>query len=146
MYRGINAINVDEKGRITVPTRYREELNSLVVTIDTQERCLLLYPYFEWNQIEAKIEALPSFNPEVRRVQRLLIGHATELTLDANGRILLPQILREYASLDKHIMLVGQGKKFEIWSAALWEHRLKDWLCAGSVQSDLPLELQSISL
>lgn len=146
MYRGINAINVDEKGRITVPTRYREELNSLVVTIDTQEHCLLLYPYFEWNQIEAKIEALPSFNPEVRRIQRLLIGHATELTLDTNGRILLPQILREYAGLDKHIMLVGQGKKFEIWSAALWEHRLKDWLGAGKVQSALPIELQSISL
>lgn len=146
MYRGINALNIDEKGRIALPTRYREELDAVVVTIDTEEHCLLLYPYFEWNRIEAKIEALPSFNPAARRVQRLLIGHATELSLDANGRILLPQLLREYASLDKQIVLVGQGKKFEIWSASLWEHRRKEWLSASKMQTDLPIELQDISL
>lgn len=146
MYRGINAINVDEKGRIALPTRYRDELNSVIVTIDTEEKCLLLYPSCEWTIIEAKIEALPSFNPTARRVQRLLIGHATELNLDANGRIVLPQILREYASLDKQIMLVGQGKKFEIWSNLLWEQKRAQWLNASRIQTDLPPELSTISL
>ncbi len=146
MYRGINALNIDEKGRIALPTRYREELDAVIVTIDTEEHCLLLYPYLEWNKIEAKIEALPSFNPAARRVQRLLIGHATELSLDANGRILLPQLLRDYANLDKQIMLVGQGKKFEIWSTPVWELKRKEWLSASKTQADLPVELQGISL
>lgn len=146
MYRGISAINLDEKGRIAVPTRYREELSAVVVTIDTEERCLLLYPTDEWDEIEAKIEALPSFNPAARRVQRLLIGHATELGLDNNGRIVLPQLLRDYAGLDKQIVLVGQGKKFEIWSAPIWDARRKDWLAAGKSRMDLPIELQTLSL
>lgn len=147
MYRGISAINLDEKGRIALPTRYREELNAVVITIDIEENCLLLYPQNVWQEIEAKIEALPSFNPITRRVQRLLLGHATELSLDNNGRILLPPILREYASLEKQLMLIGQGKKFEIWDAALWTARRKEWLAAGiSSPAELPLELQTIAL
>lgn len=146
MYRGISSLNLDEKGRLALPTRYREELSAVIVTIDTEENCLLLYPAAEWGGIEAKIEALPSFNPAARRVQRLLIGHATELTTDSNGRILLPQLLRDYAGLDKQIMLVGQGKKFEIWSATVWDKRRKEWLAAGKSKADLPPELQTISL
>lgn len=147
MYRGINAINLDEKGRIALPTRYREDLSAVVVTIDTEENCLLMYPAEEWDDIEAKIEALPSFNQAARRIQRLLIGHATELTLDNNGRILLPQLLRDYAELTKQVVLVGQGKKFEIWSAPVWEARRKEWLKAGTTEIDaLPVELQTLSL
>jgi MraZ protein len=152
MYRGLNAINLDEKGRLALPTRYRDILysdadNELVVTIDTEEKCLLLYPLPDWENIEAKLEALPSFNPAARRVQRLLIGHACEVTLDNSGRILLPQVLRDYAELEKQVMLVGQGKKFEIWSAANWEARRKEWLTleAGKVTA-LPIELQTLSL
>lgn len=147
MYRGISAINLDEKGRIALPTRYRNELSSVVVTIDTEENCLLMYPQSEWEDIEEKIAALPSFNPAARRVQRLLIGHATELNLDNNGRILLPQVLREYAGLEKQLMLVGQGKKFEIWGAAVWEARRNEWLNVSTTEIDaLPVELQILSL
>lgn len=147
MYRGISAINVDEKGRIALPTRYRDELEAVVVTIDTEEKCLLLYPQAVWEDIEEKIESLPSFNPAARRIQRLLIGHATDLNLDNNGRILLPQLLRDYASLEKQVMLVGQGKKFEIWSAAIWEEHRKDWLNTNTTAADaLPVELQMLSL
>jgi MraZ protein len=147
MYRGINALNVDEKGRIALPTRYREELFAVVVTIDTEEKCLLLYPQIEWEQIEAKIVALPSFNQAARRIQRLLIGHATELNPDNNGRIVLPPLLREYAGIRKEIMLVGQGKKFEIWNAELWEIRRREWLAVGIDRAEtLPAELQTISL
>lgn len=147
MYRGINALNIDEKGRIAVPTRYRDDLYAVVVTIDTEEKCLLLYPQIEWEAIEAKIESLPSFNEATRRIQRLLIGHATELSLDNNGRIVIPQLLREYAGLEKQIMLVGQGKKFEIWDSELWETRRREWLAAGiNKQNIIPVELQTISL
>src|SRR5687767_11800180 len=95
MFRGINGINIDAKGRIVMPTRYRERLqqesrNSVVLTIDTEERCLLLYPVHEWEIIEDKLATLPSFNPAARRIQRLLMGHATDVEIDNQGRILLP--------------------------------------------------------
>lgn len=151
MFRGINAIVLDSKGRIALPTRYREQLQlekveQLVITIDTESPCLLLYPLPEWELIEAKLQALPSFNQAARRIQRLLIGHATELELDGNGRLLLPQLLREYAKLDKHIMLVGQGKKFELWDEAHWQDHRNSWLLEHSKTEDLPDELQSLAL
>lgn len=152
MFRGITAVNLDAKGRMAMPARYRDVLltngaGQLVVTIDTDETCLLLYPAAEWEIIERKIEALPSFNKAARRIQRLLIGHATELELDNQGRILLPTLLREYAGLDKCIMLVGQGKKFEIWSDTAWNSRRECWLeTEGSDNAELPKELESLSL
>ena len=102
MFRGINAINIDGKGRLAVPTRYRDALvsqdgASLVVTIDTEETCLLLYPAKQWQVIEDNLQRLPSFNAAARRIQRLLIGHATDVELDGNGRLLLPPLLRTTA-------------------------------------------------
>ena len=152
MFRGIHAINLDAKGRIAVPTRYRDRLRGdcngqLVLTIDTDSNCLLLYPLPEWEIIEAKIQALPSFNQAARRIQRLLIGHATDTDMDGNGRILLSPLLRNYAELDKKIMLVGQGKKFEIWDEALWNSGRERWLDEESAAMDeLPDEMKSLSL
>lgn len=152
MFRGINAVNLDAKGRMAMPVRYRTQLQEeaqgqLVITIDTEEKCLLLYPLPMWEEIEKKIEALPSFNQITRRIQRLLIGHATEMELDGNGRILVPPLLREYAKLDKRVILVGQGKKFEIWDEKLWNGDRENWLAAGlGKDTELPTELQSLSL
>jgi MraZ protein len=152
MFRGINAINLDLKGRLTVPTGYRPQLqdignNRLVVTIDTEDPCLLLYPLPTWEEIEKKIEALPTFNQLTRRIQRLLIGHATEVELDGNGRILLPQLLRTYAHLEKHVILVGQGKKFELWSEDIWNNGRDGWLAEGLYKSgNIPVELQTLSV
>lgn len=152
MFRGINEVSLDAKGRMTIPARYRAKLeqanNQLVVTIDPEDPCLLLYPLPEWEQLENKIEALPSFNKLARRVQRLLIGHATEVEMDANGRILLPGLLRDYAfGAEKQIMLVGQGKKFEIWSEATWESKRGDWLAKEKEEgSAFPDELMSLSI
>lgn len=148
MFRGINFVNMDTKGRIIMPVRYRTEiLDRLVVTIDTQDRCLLLYPFLFWEEIEQKIASLPSFNQTTRRIQRLLIGHATELDIDSNGRILLPPLLREYAGLEKDIMLIGQGKKFELWDKATWTNNRDLWLDQGLEEmNSLPQELQLLSL
>lgn len=152
MFRGINAINIDGKGRIAVPTRYRdallaEDAGSLVVTIDTEETCLLLYPVKEWQVIEINLQRLPSFNAQARRIQRLLIGHATDIELDTNGRLLLPLPLREHAKLDKRAVLIGQGNKFEIWDEELWQSKRSQWLADEALGIDgLPDEMKTFSL
>lgn len=151
MFRGVNGINIDAKGRIVVPTRYRTALSEsrscIVLTIDTEEKCLLLYPLTAWEEIESKLAQLPSFNPAARRIQRLLIGHATETELDSHGRILLPPLLREYAGLKKHAVLIGQGKKFELWDDAHWQERRGEWLSEESGGgTDLPDEVKKLSL
>ena len=152
MFRGINLINLDTKGRLTMPARYRARLESeskgqLVVTVDAEEKCLLLYPLLVWEEIEREIEGLPSFNQITRRIQRLLIGHATELEIDSNGRLLLPQLLREYADIGKYVMLVGQGKKFELWGKETWALVRDRWLMSNQDSNDaLPEELQRLSL
>lgn len=153
MFRGINGINIDAKGRIVMPTRYRERLqldskSAVVLTIDTEEKCLLVYPLPEWEQIESKLASLPSFNPAARRIQRLLMGHATDVEMDNHGRILLPPLLREYAGLEKRAVLVGQGKKFELWDESYWDKCRGRWLEeeSGRGGSSLPEEVKSIAL
>lgn len=151
VFRGVNNINLDAKGRMAMPARYREQLQShcsghLVATIDTNSRCLLLYPVHEWEEIQRKIESLPSFNPTSRRVQRLLIGHATDLELDNSGRVLLPQALREYAGLQKHVALIGQGKKLELWDQSVWTAERELWLSESDAEGEIPEDLRSLSL
>ena len=151
MFRGVTNINLDAKGRMAMPTRYRERLaehcgGQMVVTIDTEEHCLLIYPIEEWEVIQRKIEALPSFNPAARRIQRLLIGHATDIEIDGSGRLLLTQPLRDYAQLDKKAVLLGQGKKFELWSEDLWMQRRDAYIDDKGSSEGLPDELQTLSL
>ena len=150
-FRGINNIAVDAKGRMAMPARYRERLlegcgGRLVVTVD-QDHCLLVYPLPEWEIIESKLIALPSLNKQARLLQRLLIGHATDLDMDAQGRILLPAMLRDFAGLKKKAVLIGQGKKLEIWDEDTWSVSQEEWVAA--VQADeagLPVALEELSL
>lgn len=155
MFRGLNLLNIDAKGRFAMPTRYRDYISQqtegkMVFTIDTDERCLLLYALSEWEVIEEKLQALPSFNAAARRIQRLLLGHASEVELDGQGRLLMPALLREHATLDKRLMLVGQGKKFEVWSDTLWQQQRQAWIDIGvtSVEdkASLPDVLDTLSL
>lgn len=140
MFRGITSVNLDAKGRMALPARYRDVWTScngqLVVTIDSRERCLLLYPLPEWNTVQGKLESLSNLNKSARLLQRLLIGHATDLEVDGSTRVLIPPMLREYAGLTKKIVLLGQGNKFEIWSDELWQQRLDEWLKARSSDAD----------
>lgn len=138
MFRGIHSVTLDAKGRMALPARVRDTVASLsggnlVVTIDTRERCLLMYPLPLWEEVQRELESLPNVNPRSRTLQRLLIGHATDLEPDGNGRVLLPQKLRDFAGLDKKLVLVGQGKKLEIWSEQRWEARMEEWLSDDSV-------------
>lgn len=148
MFRGINTVTIDAKGRLSMPSRYRDALDggSMVVTIDTEENCLLLYTLAAWLPIENKIQQLPSFNPAARRIQRLLIGHATDVELDGSGRILLPQYLRDYATLDKQAVLIGQGNKFELWSEPVWTEKRDAWLDQAFVPGEMPVNIDDIAL
>jgi len=150
LFRGVNNINLDAKGRLAIPTRFRDLLSAqcqdqLVITIDTDERCLLVYPLPQWEDIQRKVQALSSFNPASRRVQRLLIGHATDVHLDGSGRVLLPIPLREYANLEKKVVLIGQGHKLELWSEDHWKERREAWI-GDQTLADSSSELQSLSL
>ena len=151
MFRGVNTVNLDSKGRLAIPTRYRDQLarlceGQMVVTVD-RDGCLLLYPLPEWEEIERKLARLSSFQKQTRRLQRLLIGHATECEMDGNGRILLSQPLREFAGLEKAVVLIGQSNKFEIWSESTWTERRKEWIEGdGEDEGDLPADLESLSL
>lgn len=130
--------------------RYREPLSDicqsqLIISIDTEQPCLLIYPLNEWELIEDKIEALPSFNPMTRRIQRLLIGHATDVEVDANGRMMVATPLREYAQLDKKVVMIGQGKKFELWDEATW-HKSRDEWVNDKMDGELPAALTELTL
>ncbi|MFT7222442.1 MAG: MraZ protein [Candidatus Azotimanducaceae bacterium] len=150
MFRGVNNVNIDAKGRIAIPARFRDKLihhcnGEMVVTIDTDEKSLLIYPQPDWDEIERKLDALPSFNLFARRVQRLLIGHATDIQMDGSGRILLTPPLREYAGLDKKGVLLGQGKKLELWNESTWVERRDSWIDDPS-GLELPDQMQDFSL
>ena len=150
-FRGINNISVDAKGRMAMPARYRERLldgcgGRLVVTVD-RDHCLLVYPLPEWEIIESKLIALPSLNKQARLLQRLLIGHATELEMDGQGRILLPTTLRDFAGLKKKAVLIGQGKKLEIWDEDTWNENQEGWMAAvQDDDGDMPASLEELSL
>ncbi len=132
---------------MAIPAKVRDTLASvcegrLVVTAHTEERCLLVYPEPQWLDLQPKIEALPNIHRKARRMQRLLLGYATPLELDGNGRVLLPQTLRDYASLEKKLMLIGQGKKLELWSESGWRQELD----TGDDDESMPEEMLSLSL
>jgi len=151
VFRGVQHINMDAKGRLAMPARQREPLaercgGKIVVTIDTQATCLVIYPLPEWERFESEVQALPAMKPAIRRFQRLTLGYATDLELDANGRMLLPQSLREYAQLDKKLVVVGQGNKLELWSEALWFAERDQALLESGNDAELPEELMSLTL
>ncbi len=150
MFRGITSLNLDAKGRLAVPARYREALlqqsdGQLVITINHEQRCLWMYPLDVWEDIENKLVKLPSMSPVTQRLKRLLIGHATDCEVDGNGRVLVPPPLREYGELSKQIKLVGQGNKFEIWDEELWNAQTEVALAEKLDESTMPAELESLS-
>jgi MraZ protein len=148
VFRGVAQLNLDSKGRLAVPSRFRDALTArcsghLVVTADS-DRCLLVYPQPDWEPIEQKLMALSSFNAQIRELQRRLVGYAEDVVMDATGRILVPPALRRYAQLDKSVMLVGQGNKFELWNHENWEQRMEQG--GGFGAGGLPPELEGFSL
>jgi len=151
MLRGATKVTLDAKGRLAIPVRYRDQLMTraegrLVATVD-RDHCLLIYPLPDWEEIERKLTRLPALNKQSRRLQRLMLGHATEFEMDSHGRILLTRELREFASLDRQVWLIGQGNKFELWSEERWNARREEWLADDDgEEAGLPQELETLTL
>lgn len=150
MFRGLNNLTLDAKGRMAMPTRYRERLHercggNLVVTVD-RDRCLLIYPMPDWEEVERKLMRLPTEKPQTRQLQRMMIGHATELELDGHGRILLPPELRQFASLGRDAVLLGQGLKFELWDQTRWMERREAWQTTDASSGEQPADFDNLSL
>ena len=147
MFRGLNKISFDTKGRISIPTKYREELlkiskKKLICTIDL-DYCLLLYPLHSWLKIEQQIMKLPTLNTTSRKLQRLLVGHATDIEMDKSGRLLIPYELREFSMIKKEAMLIGQGNRFELWDYLRWTKLREKWL--KSDKYSLPKEFEGLT-
>jgi len=147
MFRGLNKISFDTKGRISIPTKYREELlriskKKLICTIDL-DYCLLLYPLHSWLKIEDQIMKLPTLNATSRKLQRLLVGHATDIEMDKSGRLLIPNELRDFSMIKKEAMLIGQGNRFELWDYLRWTKLREKWL--KSDKYTLPKEFEGLT-
>lgn len=129
---GTNEVSLDVKGRLAVPVKNREILKEesdgqCVVTRSLFDKCLWLYPVDEWQKVVASLGELPSISdPLCRTIQRIVLGSAVFLTLDAQGRILLPQELRAVASLDKKAYMIGFNNKFELWSEENYKARMDE--------------------
>lgn len=148
VFRGVTLLALDAKGRLAIPARHRDALAApsagrLILTVD-HSRCLLLYPLAAWAPIERQLMALPSFDERIRGLQRLLVGHAEDIEMDAAGRILVSPALRRYAALDRQTVLVGQGHKFEVWDEARWAAQTDRTIAMPA--AELPPELAGVSL
>ncbi len=151
MFSGISEINLDAKGRMAMPTRYRERLmeccaGQLFVTIDPLDKCLTLHTKPEWDLVEQKIVALPSYSQSGRLLRRTILGHATEVDMDGNGRLLLSAPLRDFAEIDRRVVLLGQGNKFEIWSEHRWLETRNGYMDSSADTAALLGELNDLSL
>ena len=148
MFRGATALNLDAKGRLAVPAKHRDALivhsgGRLVLTAHPH-RCLLLYPQSAWEPIQGKVMSLPSLDKQASLLQRLLVGFAEDIELDNAGRMLVSPVLREFATLEKQVMLVGQGSHYELWSLDGWRAQLEEALAQGD--QVLPPEMGNFSL
>ena len=148
-FRGISNLNLDSKGRLVMPAKYREEIvdccdGKMIMTVDL-DLCLMLYPIEEWLLIEKKIAALPSLDKKARALKRVLIGYATDISMDKGGRLLVPPPLREFAKLDKQIVLIGQGNKFEIWDEVHWKQNTDACVEENINKDDLIGDLGTLS-
>ncbi|MCH7507590.1 MAG: division/cell wall cluster transcriptional repressor MraZ [Proteobacteria bacterium] len=125
MYFGETAINLDAKGRLAIPMRYRKAIQEqcngrLVLTYSAFDSgALYLYPEQEWERVRDEVTGLSTFNPGHRSLQRKLVGSASAVEPDGNGRIQLPQTLRQVAGLEKRVVLLGMGSRFEIWNETM---------------------------
>ena len=148
MFRGATKVTLDAKGRLAVPTKYRERLSArcdgqIVVTVD-KDHCLLVYPMPDWEELERKLVRLPSMNSVARQLVRIMVGYATEVDMDANGRILVSRELRDFANLEKNGMFIGQGNKFELWDEQTWNDKCNEWI-DESAGGSLPADLETIA-
>ena len=121
MFMGEYNHTIDAKGRLIVPSKFREQLGNEFVVTKGLDGCLFVYDNQEWSAFEEKLKALPLMNKESRKFVRFFLAGAANVEVDKQGRILIPSVLREFAELDKDVVLVGVANRIEIWSKEKWE-------------------------
>lgn len=151
MFRGLSKLNINAGGRIAIPTKYRDEINAehegqMILTVDHGVRCLVLYPMAKWLDTEQALMGLPNLSETVREMKRLILGHATDVEMDGQGRIMVPPPLREYAEIDKKVSMIGQGDKFEIWNDSAWDNGRDEWVKAAPVNIQNDPDLKNFSI
>lgn len=152
MFRGFSSISIDIKGRLAVPSRFRERLTAvaggyLIQTLSPLDRTIWLYPITEWEVIENKLATLSDFDKQSRRAKQMMRGYATDCQLDSQGRILLSQELRDYAGIKRQAVILGQGNKFEVWDQASWQEQRDQWLDQIGTEDSMPSDaLKPLSL
>ena len=144
MFTGASNLSLDAKGRVAIPTRYRESLGTeLVITADPSG-CLLLFPVPAWQPFEARVSALPNLNPRIKAMQRMWLGYKSDCEVDNAGRVVLTPEMREYAKLDRKVQMIGQGDRFELWSERGWQDVIE--LAQRTMREDTPAELAGLSV
>jgi MraZ protein len=120
MFMGEHSHSIDEKGRLIIPSKFRDELGEKFVLTRGLDGCLCVYPQVEWQRLEEKLRSLPLTNKNARTITRFLVSGAATCELDKQGRILVPSALREYAGLEKDVVLSGNLERIEIWDKDKW--------------------------
>lgn len=131
MFRGTHYLTLDDKGRVPMPAKFRQPLTEscggeLIVVPSLVSRCLWIFPLPEWEKIEERVSKLSSFDANAEHLKSVLIGYATDVTLDSHGRFLVQPEHRAYAQLGKQVALAGQGNKFALWDESAWRAQWED--------------------
>jgi len=121
MFMGEYQHTIDNKGRVSIPSKFREELGEVFVITKGLDNCLFVYPMEEWNRLEQKLKSLPFTRADARAFARFFFSGAVECELDKQGRVLLPQVLREHARIKKDVVIIGVSTRIEIWAKEVWE-------------------------
>ena len=126
MFVGQYTYSLDQKGRVVVPSKYRQKLGDSFIITRGLDKCVFIYPMEEWNALSERLEQLPFTKKDVRSFVRMFFSGAVEVSTDSQGRISLPPFLREYAGISKDVVFLGVGNRIELWSKEIWGVYEKD--------------------
>lgn len=129
---------IDEKNRMTIPAKYREELGYSCILTKGDDKCLYIYPMREWEKVLERLSALPTSDKDIRAYVRRVYTNAVECEIDKQGRILIPTELRDFAGIDKELVTAGMMQRIEVWSRAVWEaaQQQEEEACDADALSD----------
>jgi len=144
MFTGASDLSIDAKGRMAIPTRYRDALGGNLVLTADPSGCLLLFAANAWQPFEARVSALPNLNPRIKAMQRMWLGYKSDCEVDSAGRVVLTPEMRDYAKLDRKVQMIGQGDRFELWSERGWQDVIE--LAQRAMREDPPAELAGLSV
>ncbi|GBD34060.1 Transcriptional regulator MraZ [bacterium HR34] len=143
MFIGEYIYSIDEKKRLSIPSKFRKELGKKAVITRGIDNCLVLYPLKEWEKLAKKLESLPSSIKDARHFIRLMLAGAVDVSFDKLGRILIPDFLKDYAKLGKNVAILGLSNRIEIWDAKIWETQKKK---SESMVEDMAEKLNELGI